>query len=1106
VPHWDTKRQRAPADPAVLAARDAAKLAQRRVTTYPPRTAHNQSDEWLAIRLHGPADGAVGRGPNRQAAIDALDALAERPSDGGQSNVYGSMDWFAHDSVETPDNPVTGSTFAAGAAYQNDPSRARTEDGEAQTDTPAFKRWFGDSAVVDAAGVPLRVYHGSLRWTKDKDDGETIEFGDVRSFDRHFTRKALGRAKTVDQVGSWFSDQPGEKGAGQYVGSQGVMYPVYLSLQNPWRPREGFKTLRRMAAKLSGEDPDTVRGPLDAEPLRQWLEDGNYDGIIFPKGTVDGSDQTVYVAFNPSQIKSAIGNSGAFDPGSPDIAETGNSEAPTAGLANPRNVRSALLPRVDAENDLDMTANPTNVIKTVGLGRRSVKICRNGGGFVGLAYRAGERSEADDIRSATIGGATRRATAWVDQFDTPNTNETTMKKTEAKTSDAAKILLLGDFLVSPYGAVTHDRMTKLLRINGLSGTAFPDIYAALQALTKDDLQAVWDDALSRGMEDPDAEDEEEKEDPERSAAPGALPPADDYTMGPTATPGVVAGALPATEGRRVALARAGRAKTEKALAAVSTHEHRNRKAKVYKDREYDEFCVKFYVGGDHLKNADYFTDDKADAESTAKHWVGLAGKDAYSGEKGFKAAATEARRLAENVHDGWLHCDGSAKAVAQEHKLSCVDLKDGGVKVDISNATVPALQALLAVSGPKTERGHLFTVYDRETRKIIKAGATPEDLEGIENSVDANVGYVSYKAGEHRDGATLEAATEGVLGNDGPYDVEIPMGWSRDMSRAARNYLVAADEGEDEETAFRAATATLNRNGTDYLRKFFLSAGAMMPAPGKAEGYDYKSAEVEVRVKDIVSKQPAPFPHAQWNTGWYAGQSLNLNIADEHGNELKPDDLDEWNDQYDARLQPADLENALEAMVQTLADGGVRAEIDWDSHTIVPLDYSGAGDDGGVDDGEELDEDMGGGAYDVAVPQAWAPGMKKAAEDYLVAVDTGSDEEEAFQAAVADLSSDAAEIVNQYLLRVGAKMERKVRTEASAEYAGLDVSGSPWSDLVQSVSRFDSADHARAFAEAQSTKTSKLVALSDGTTHVAAFAEDEAELRKAGFKPVPAAG
>ena len=39
--------------------------------------------------------------------------------------------------------------------------RNRAEDASFQTDTPAFRRWFGDSKVVDAKGRPLVVYHGT---------------------------------------------------------------------------------------------------------------------------------------------------------------------------------------------------------------------------------------------------------------------------------------------------------------------------------------------------------------------------------------------------------------------------------------------------------------------------------------------------------------------------------------------------------------------------------------------------------------------------------------------------------------------------------------------------------------------------------------------------------------------------------------------------------------------------------------------------------------------------------------------------------------------------------------------------------------------------------
>ncbi|XAI97106.1 hypothetical protein [Dolichospermum phage Dfl-JY45] len=192
-----------------------------------------------------------------------------------------------------------------------------------QTETPEFQRWFGDSKVVDGAGRPLVVYHGTQRWSKGD-----IEFGDVYAFDRQFTRKALGRQRSIDHVGSWFADRADDQGAGVFA--HDAMYPVYLSIQNPWRPREGFRTLKRLAARLSGVDPDNVRRPLEAGPMREWLKAQGYDGIAFPRGTVDGMDTTVYVALEPEQIKSAIGNNGAFDPTDPRITFS-RSDAGTRG-------------------------------------------------------------------------------------------------------------------------------------------------------------------------------------------------------------------------------------------------------------------------------------------------------------------------------------------------------------------------------------------------------------------------------------------------------------------------------------------------------------------------------------------------------------------------------------------------------------------------------------------------------------------------------------------------------------------------------------------------------------------------------------------------------
>jgi hypothetical protein len=50
---------------------------------------------------------------------------------------------------------------------------------------------------------------------------------------------------------------------------------------------------------------------LISESDRKLLIDGGFDGIKGEGG--------VWIALNPNQIKSAIGNSGAFDPANPDI-------------------------------------------------------------------------------------------------------------------------------------------------------------------------------------------------------------------------------------------------------------------------------------------------------------------------------------------------------------------------------------------------------------------------------------------------------------------------------------------------------------------------------------------------------------------------------------------------------------------------------------------------------------------------------------------------------------------------------------------------------------------------------------------------------------------
>ncbi|MGX9960577.1 ADP-ribosyltransferase-containing protein [Xanthomonas euvesicatoria] len=197
--------------------------------------------------------------------------------------------------------------------------------------SPAFQGWFGASKVVDADGNPARVYHGSTVW---QHDGRSL--GDFEVFDRLASVNIVGRRHSVDTLGSWFSTEPGLKGAEMYSSSRGVIYPVYLSIQDPWVP-QSFNSLIRIGHRLAGTNPETVsKGPGiyesgalrfgqdQVDALRAWLKAVGHDGILIKQEAAEANSewagQAAWIALEPNQIKSALANAGSFDPADPRIA------------------------------------------------------------------------------------------------------------------------------------------------------------------------------------------------------------------------------------------------------------------------------------------------------------------------------------------------------------------------------------------------------------------------------------------------------------------------------------------------------------------------------------------------------------------------------------------------------------------------------------------------------------------------------------------------------------------------------------------------------------------------------------------------------------------
>lgn len=185
-----------------------------------------------------------------------------------------------------------------------------------QIDTPEFRAWFGASKVVDEQGEPLRVFHGTR--------------GAFLAFDPAF----IGR-NFKDQAGIFFTNnvshhvfnqghgpdvQEDMTSAGAYaLNSKGMggpaILPVYVKLLNPMiidKDLDGAGILSAIESR---------RHPAGAFILESVMG-GGYDGLIVIDRDIEfknGQPEILVVALRPDQIKSAIGNSGAFSPADLDI-------------------------------------------------------------------------------------------------------------------------------------------------------------------------------------------------------------------------------------------------------------------------------------------------------------------------------------------------------------------------------------------------------------------------------------------------------------------------------------------------------------------------------------------------------------------------------------------------------------------------------------------------------------------------------------------------------------------------------------------------------------------------------------------------------------------
>ena len=172
-----------------------------------------------------------------------------------------------------------------------------------KVNTDRFIKWFGDSVVVDRLGEPLIVYHGSnTGWAENIfDPMKGKSFGGWNS------------------VGTWHTDQViHAEIMSENLEGWGQLFPNYVKIENPMEGTwEEIVSFMQYKLQQAGTDQYTKGAGL---VLRESLQDLGYDGIVIRNFEGDGPPaQDLFVPFESNQIKSAIANTGDYDPDNPDI-------------------------------------------------------------------------------------------------------------------------------------------------------------------------------------------------------------------------------------------------------------------------------------------------------------------------------------------------------------------------------------------------------------------------------------------------------------------------------------------------------------------------------------------------------------------------------------------------------------------------------------------------------------------------------------------------------------------------------------------------------------------------------------------------------------------
>lgn len=190
-----------------------------------------------------------------------------------------------------------------------------SESEKTQTETPAFKKWFGDSKIVNADGSPKVGYH-TTRGDFDefnKNKGYNLLGLSFVTFDKTWADRFSGIGP--EDLAALESPNPHVREAANYVyanarGGQNTM-PLFIRAENPF-DFENPNHVRQLTNAILTLDPRRVSegfwGELENKRVVDFLRANGYDGMFVKEGGTKN-----LAVFDPSQLKSAVGNKGTFD-------------------------------------------------------------------------------------------------------------------------------------------------------------------------------------------------------------------------------------------------------------------------------------------------------------------------------------------------------------------------------------------------------------------------------------------------------------------------------------------------------------------------------------------------------------------------------------------------------------------------------------------------------------------------------------------------------------------------------------------------------------------------------------------------------------------------